>query len=170
MLNLPGLNYVLSCQESQPAAPARVIRSRAPRSFVGQWKPKWKPAVTGLNLNSTLPGRLGFQIRRANSFLSGPFNLTCMVTSSVRSSDCPIRRHDMEKTELFRIHSMLHLIFHRNRNQHGKTKWWKWLSILKRSVWNLALTLGPSNKENTQPSVETCKRYLADYIVPRCYV
>ncbi|KAL4782742.1 hypothetical protein BJX76DRAFT_278993 [Aspergillus varians] len=76
----------------------------------------------------------------------------------------------MEEDELFRIHSMLHLIFHRNRNQHGRTKWWKWLSILKRTVWNIAVSLSSSKQGYLISSAESYKRYLADRILPRCYV
>ncbi|RDW59277.1 uncharacterized protein DSM5745_11105 [Aspergillus mulundensis] len=65
---------------------------------------------------------------------------------------------------------MLHLISHHNRNQHGKAKWWKWLSILKRAVRNLALSLSPEDQEISRSSGETYKRYLADRILPRCYL
>ncbi|CAP80097.1 Pc12g04700 [Penicillium rubens Wisconsin 54-1255] len=40
--------------------------------------------------------------------------------------------------EILTVHSMLHLIFHRNKNQHRRTKWWKWLSILKRATLDFA--------------------------------
>ncbi|KAL6231465.1 hypothetical protein BDW75DRAFT_44375 [Aspergillus navahoensis] len=75
----------------------------------------------------------------------------------------------MEQDELFRIYSMLHLIFHRNRNQHGKTKWWKWLSILKRAVRNLAMSLS-SSKQGDFRTAEFYRRYLADRVLPRCYL
>ncbi|PGG98554.1 hypothetical protein GX51_06750 [Blastomyces parvus] len=32
------------------------------------------------------------------------------------------------------IHITLHLLHHRNKNQHRPTKWWKWLAMLKRSM------------------------------------
>ncbi|KAL4818175.1 hypothetical protein BDW67DRAFT_182911 [Aspergillus spinulosporus] len=76
----------------------------------------------------------------------------------------------MEEDEIFRIYSMLHLIFHRNRNQHGRTKWWKWLSILKRAVWNLAISLSSSKQGDFRTSAETYKQYLADRVLPRCYL
>ncbi|KAL4759866.1 uncharacterized protein BDW70DRAFT_138768 [Aspergillus foveolatus] len=76
----------------------------------------------------------------------------------------------MEEDEVFRIYSMLHLIFHRNRNQHGRTKWWKWLSILKRAVWNLAMSLSSSKQGDFRTSAETYKQYLADRVLPRCYL
>ncbi|KKK25066.1 hypothetical protein ARAM_003138 [Aspergillus rambellii] len=78
----------------------------------------------------------------------------------------------MDGEEILRIHSMLHLIFHRNKNQHGKTKWWKWLSILKRVVWNLAVSLNsrPSISSRTESPAEFYKQYLATRVVPRCYL
>ncbi|KAL4899275.1 hypothetical protein BDW74DRAFT_118027 [Aspergillus multicolor] len=76
----------------------------------------------------------------------------------------------MDKDELFSIYSMLHLIFHRNRNQHGNAKWWKWLSILKRAVWNLSLSLSSEDHQNSRSSSDSYKRYVADRILPRCYL
>lgn len=69
------------------------------------------------------------------------------------------------------IHSMLHLIYHRNKNQHGTSKWWKWLSILKRASLKLLKALEcdtPYNRPNLP--VDTYKEYLAIYAIPRCYL
>ncbi|KAL3448636.1 hypothetical protein BJX65DRAFT_275289 [Aspergillus insuetus] len=74
----------------------------------------------------------------------------------------------MEEDEILHVHRILHLIFHRNRNQHGRAKWWKWLSMLKRSVWNLSQTRG-SGQGNLRPA-EFYRKYLAEWIVPKCYV
>ncbi|KAL3469389.1 hypothetical protein BJX99DRAFT_268278 [Aspergillus californicus] len=76
----------------------------------------------------------------------------------------------MDEGEILRIHSILHLVYHRNKNQHGRTKWWKWLSVLKRTVWNLALSLGSSGKADILSSTELYKQHLADRIIPRCYL
>ncbi|KGO63663.1 hypothetical protein PITC_072160 [Penicillium italicum] len=57
--------------------------------------------------------------------------------------------------EILAVHSMLHLIFHRNKNQHRRTKWWKWLSILKRATLDLARS--------------GVKSHLAT-VIPRCYI
>ncbi|KAL4958824.1 uncharacterized protein BDV14DRAFT_24271 [Aspergillus stella-maris] len=75
----------------------------------------------------------------------------------------------MDENELLRIHSVLHLIFHRNRNQHGRTKWWKWLSILKRTVRELAFS-SSGDRGDSRSSAKHSRRYLADQILPRCYV
>ncbi|KAI9368003.1 hypothetical protein BJX61DRAFT_537600 [Aspergillus egyptiacus] len=77
----------------------------------------------------------------------------------------------MDEDEIHRVHSILHLIFHRNRNQHGRAKWWKWLSILKRTVWKLALSLSTNSEavSGTASSAEFYKQYLSERVVPRCY-
>jgi ribonuclease MRP protein subunit RMP1 len=61
----------------------------------------------------------------------------------------------MDSQEILAIHSILHLIFHRNKNQHHGAKWWKWLSVLKRATLDLARS--------------GAQGHLA-HIVPRCYV
>ncbi|KAL3455635.1 hypothetical protein BJX64DRAFT_272038 [Aspergillus heterothallicus] len=71
--------------------------------------------------------------------------------------------------EVLRVHSILHLIFHRNKNQHGRAMWWKWLSILKRTVWNLAQSLS-FRDPGTLRLAEFYTKYLADRVIPRCYV
>lgn len=62
----------------------------------------------------------------------------------------------MDSKEILEVHSMLHLIFHRNKNQHRRTKWWKWLSILKRATLDSA-----------RSGVTT---HLATHVIPRCYM
>lgn len=65
--------------------------------------------------------------------------------------------------EVLSVHVMLHLIFHRNKNQHRRTKWWKWLSILKRATADLAQSLATG-------AVEPQKQHLATHIIPRCFL
>ncbi|KAL2830633.1 hypothetical protein BJY01DRAFT_227162 [Aspergillus pseudoustus] len=74
----------------------------------------------------------------------------------------------MEEDEILRVHSILHLIFHRNKNQHRRSKWWKWLSILKRTVWSLAQSLSSSNYGNPRPA-KFYTKHLTDRVIPRCY-
>lgn len=79
----------------------------------------------------------------------------------------------MEVEEVSAVHSMLHLVFHRNKNQHGRTRWWKWLSILKRLTLNLAKSLEQKSSlsygGNDSP-VDMHKRHLAMHVAPRCYL
>ncbi|KAJ5882189.1 uncharacterized protein N7529_000861 [Penicillium soppii] len=71
----------------------------------------------------------------------------------------------MDSKEILAVHSMLHLIFHRNKNQHHRTTWWKWLSMLKRATADLARSL-----DADATSVESQKQHLAAHIIPRCYM
>lgn len=68
----------------------------------------------------------------------------------------------MDYTQIRDVYSMVHLIFHRNKNQHGKSKWWKWFSMLRRSI--LKLLAKPGEKEKT-----SLVGYLHTYLIPRCY-
>lgn len=77
----------------------------------------------------------------------------------------------MDAHEIRTVHDMLHLIFHRNKNQHGKSRWWRWLSMLKRSALNILLALehqqGNGRIENF---IENYERYLERHLIPRCYL
>lgn len=42
-----------------------------------------------------------------------------------------------EYQQLISTHQILHLTIHRNKNQHRRAKWWKWLSLLFRSLGKL---------------------------------
>ncbi|OXN05344.1 hypothetical protein CDV58_04396 [Aspergillus fumigatus] len=57
-------------------------------------------------------------------------------------------------------------IFHRNKNQHGNTKWWKWLSILKR----ITLKLAKSLETDAFHTVRLYKEHLALHVIPNCYL
>ena len=69
------------------------------------------------------------------------------------------------------IHSLLHLVFHRNKNQHANSKWWKWLSLLKRTTLKLATAFADLEAFNTlEISIDSYKQYLRAHVVPRCYL
>lgn len=68
----------------------------------------------------------------------------------------------MDHQEISAIHSVLHLIYHRNKNQHQRAKWWKWLATLKR----ITLDLGSLDSA----AVERYQRHLAMHLIPRCYL
>lgn len=67
----------------------------------------------------------------------------------------------MDTQEVFKVHSILHLIYHRNKNQHQRAKWWKWLAILKRT----ALDMGSRDPVSAEPY----RQHLAFTLIPRCY-
>ncbi|PWY64293.1 hypothetical protein BO70DRAFT_303002 [Aspergillus heteromorphus CBS 117.55] len=77
----------------------------------------------------------------------------------------------MNADKITAIHAALHLIFHRNKNQHRGTKWWKWLSILKRTTLKLVtyLTRLPPDTDAKLLN-DKHSQHLASYILPRCYL
>lgn len=68
----------------------------------------------------------------------------------------------MDRQELLSIYSILQLVYHRNKNQHQRAKWWKWLAMLKRATSELA----SAKNEATHAQ----RRHLANNIIPKCYV
>ncbi|OKO98568.1 hypothetical protein PENSUB_9244 [Penicillium subrubescens] len=54
----------------------------------------------------------------------------------------------MDTQEIQAVHAVLHLVSHRNKNQHQRANWWKWLSRLKRT----AVELGSQNASATIPA------------------
>ncbi|OXV11279.1 hypothetical protein Egran_00961 [Elaphomyces granulatus] len=73
----------------------------------------------------------------------------------------------MDLSKIHELYSTLHLIFHRNKNQHGNTRWWKWLSMLRRLVLRLLLALESDGKGD---KVAALANHLQRHLVPRCYV
>ncbi|KAJ5719567.1 hypothetical protein N7493_007145 [Penicillium malachiteum] len=67
----------------------------------------------------------------------------------------------MDTEEISAVHSILHLIYHRNKNQHKSTKWWKWLSMLKRTTAELGSL--------DAVAAESYQQHLATHLIPRCY-
>ncbi|PYI10898.1 hypothetical protein BO78DRAFT_360301 [Aspergillus sclerotiicarbonarius CBS 121057] len=78
---------------------------------------------------------------------------------------------NMDVNKVSAVHSILHLIFHRNKNQHRGTKWWKWLSILKRDTLKLAKSLDrrPSHG-GAESSADKYRHHLAIHVIPKCYL
>lgn len=61
---------------------------------------------------------------------------------------------------------MLHLTYHRNKNQHRLAKWWKWLSMLRRCVAKLLLDL--QSDDGLRASLRA--EYMREILLPRCYL
>ncbi|OKL56751.1 hypothetical protein UA08_07881 [Talaromyces atroroseus] len=74
----------------------------------------------------------------------------------------------MDQSRLQKTFSTVHLVYHRNKNQHGKTAWWKWLSILRRSLLKLLL-LHPAEK-NKKRQIMLISKYLHTQVIPNAYV
>lgn len=69
----------------------------------------------------------------------------------------------MDNQEILAVHSVLHLIYHRNKNQHQGAKWWKWLSILKRTTWDMG-------SMDSAKAATSYRQHLASHLIPRCYL
>ncbi|OJD12596.1 hypothetical protein AJ78_06839 [Emergomyces pasteurianus Ep9510] len=82
------------------------------------------------------------------------------------------------------IHTTLHLIYHRNKNQHRGAKWWKWLVMLKRSMGQLVKVVRRWELERERErddgydedgdggvgaKVLERMQYMHVWVVPRCY-
>ncbi|KAE8348170.1 hypothetical protein BDV28DRAFT_106726 [Aspergillus coremiiformis] len=77
----------------------------------------------------------------------------------------------MDTEKIYAVHSMLQLIYHRNKNQHGKARWWRWLSVLKRITGNLVLSIDCiQSHSRAGGTLDLYKQCLAIHIVPRCYL
>ncbi|EEQ85868.1 hypothetical protein RJZ56_001910 [Blastomyces dermatitidis] len=85
-----------------------------------------------------------------------------------------------QSSTLKSIHITLHLLYHRNKNQHHGTKWWKWLAMLKRSMsallgavrrWEWEWDEGDGDEDGGfRAKVLEMMRYMHVFVVPRCYV
>jgi len=73
---------------------------------------------------------------------------------------------DIDVGQLQAVSDILHLLHHRNKNQHRQSAWWKWLSMLKRCVVKLISELGEKNTKRTQARV----LYMKDVLFPRSYL
>jgi hypothetical protein len=74
--------------------------------------------------------------------------------------------HDNSIARLSEARQILFLIYHRNKNQHQTSKWWKWLSILQRNLVHL-LT---EQQENKDTRVKVREQHISSNIVPKCYL
>jgi hypothetical protein len=107
----------MSPARSKPQQPAR-------RKLTSSAKAPTKKATASASLKNSRPDTTNR--KRTCTSQHEPATLLGMASAD---SD-----HDQE---LLRVHSLLAQIWHRNKNQHRGQKWWKWVSILKRSVRDL---------------------------------
>ncbi|SLM35772.1 hypothetical protein LPUS_05131 [Lasallia pustulata] len=61
---------------------------------------------------------------------------------------------------------LIHLLYHRNKNQHHHALWWKWLSMLQRSVAKLTRAL----EEKRREQATTRMKHMRDVLLPGCYL
>lgn len=63
-------------------------------------------------------------------------------------------------------YEILHLFYHRNRNQHRRGHWWKWLSVLKRCVKKLKV----EGQVKDIRRVHARTMFIRDMLLPKCYM
>ena len=61
---------------------------------------------------------------------------------------------------------LLHLHYHRNKNQHRRSSFWRWLSMLKRCAGKLVLELAVKNLCRSRARI----KYMENILLPQCYV
>jgi hypothetical protein len=85
----------------------------------------------------------------------------------------------MDQSRIERAFTTIHLVYHRNKNQHGKTAWWKWLSILRRSLLKLRLLHSAAaprneknekNEKNKKRQIMHISKYVHIHVIPKAYV
>lgn len=76
-----------------------------------------------------------------------------------------ISEMDMKITQLQTATHTFHLLYHRNKNQHRHSKWWKCFSTLKRCVSKLKYEVQTGDSLRAQARV----KHMNQVLVPRCY-
>ena len=72
---------------------------------------------------------------------------------------------EIEVVQLQAVSRILQLIYHRNKNQHRQSTWWKWLAMLKRCVGKLVKELERKDTKRTRARME----YMRANLLPKCY-
>lgn len=73
---------------------------------------------------------------------------------------------DIDIAQLQAVLDILHLLQHRNKNQHRHSIWWQWMSMLKRCVGKLIIELTGQDIKHAQARV----LYMRKYLIPKCYL
>jgi ribonuclease MRP protein subunit RMP1 len=81
-------------------------------------------------------------------------------------------------TELTTIQNLLALAWHRNKNQHRRSRWWQEFGTLKRGLGRLVVLfeagegkVGKGKTGNEEKEMqENQKRFLVEEVIPRCWV
>ncbi|KZF21264.1 hypothetical protein L228DRAFT_284319 [Xylona heveae TC161] len=97
-----------------------------------------------------------------------------MATAQIQT----LANKESQISDLQTISKLFHLIFHRNKNQHRLTKWWRWFAMLRRSTDRLLLELEhvkstPSFAEEAEALAQRAGarvEYISEVLVPRCHL
>ncbi|KAI9835306.1 MAG: hypothetical protein M1819_002450 [Sarea resinae] len=77
---------------------------------------------------------------------------------------------EANRLELEDISRILHLFHHRNKNQHRLAKWWKWFSMLWRSLQKLLVEASRANiSGKDMVRFQARVGHLHAVLVPKCY-
>ena len=71
--------------------------------------------------------------------------------------------------ELADVSDVLHLLFHRNKNQHRSAPWWKWLALLRRAVRKLLREHGQPDAAAAAAHLGARILHLRRALIPGCY-
>lgn len=66
-------------------------------------------------------------------------------------------------------HNLLRLLYHRNKNQHHASLWWKDLNALKRNLTKLVALLRQKTNEHKNKEILRIARVIKFHIVKDCY-
>ena len=91
-----------------------------------------------------------------------------MIYGIVRELYTAARMQDEGSAALLKeATQLLHLVIYRNKNQHASSKWWKWLSMLKRNI--AYLLVETNNRRTNQSRLRAREQHVRGHILPRCY-
>jgi ribonuclease MRP protein subunit RMP1 len=89
------------------------------------------------------------------------------TTPSSHSKNINPTQHT-QQTDLLQIFNILTLAYHRNKNQHRRSRWWKELSLLRRNLRRL-LAESEKEKEKEKEGFEKRTSFLREWLLPRCW-
>ncbi|KAI9697903.1 MAG: hypothetical protein M1836_004255 [Candelina mexicana] len=73
---------------------------------------------------------------------------------------------DVDCACLQEVVKLLNLLSHRNRNQHRVSSWWRWFSMLRRSIEKLLRELQSNNEKRSIARLE----FMCEILTPKCHL
>jgi hypothetical protein len=91
----------------------------------------------------------------------------CNITTVTRPQpDSPTK-----DIELHEVNRLLHLIWHRNKNQHRGQKWWKWVGMLRRSIGKLLVFERQGWRRREEEREKECReRWVREIVLPGAWL
>ena len=88
-----------------------------------------------------------------------------MLSSAPRLIPGPVLDPEKAK-ELAEIQKLLSLAWHRNKNQHRRSRWWGEFGVLRRGVGRLMAEVEGREAEGVGKRIE----FLREEVMPRCWL